>query len=70
MIIDYLKKFKEASKTNITELLFDKPPQTLTEKQKKSKISNLIYSLSKKEKIIVNQGSHKKPKWVLRSVDL
>jgi len=43
----------------------DKLSDVLDEKQKKIKINNLIYDLSRKEKIIKNIASEKKSKWVL-----
>lgn len=67
MILEYLQKFKEASKANIIELLFDKLPQALTDEQKGNKIKNIISSLSKKDNLIINTGTTRKPKWVLRA---
>jgi len=35
------------------------------EKQKKNKINNLLSEMSKKDNVIKNIGSNKKPCWVL-----
>jgi ATP-dependent DNA helicase RecG len=66
MIIDFIKQFGTASRKGIDELLINKLPDILNEKQKKNKINNLIFELSRKDKAIRNSGSNKKPCWVLR----
>ncbi|MCD4792143.1 MAG: putative DNA binding domain-containing protein [Bacteroidales bacterium] len=65
MIIEYLTKFKKASKSDIYELIYDKLPDILNDKQKLNKIKNLLYSLSKKEGRIINKGSNRIAKWEL-----
>ena len=65
MIIEYLTKFKKASKSDIYELVYDKLPDILDDKQKLNKIKNLLYSLSKKEGKIINTGSNRIAKWEL-----
>ncbi|MEY3498802.1 MAG: hypothetical protein RL308_471 [Bacteroidota bacterium] len=67
MIIDYIKKYNSASKQEIDTLILDILPKVLDEKQKVNKIRNIIYSLSKRDKTIVNQGTSRYPKWVLSS---
>lgn len=66
LIIEYLKKFDFASRKDIDDLLMDKLSDVLNYDQKKKKIGNLIYPLSRKEKLIANDGTSKKPKWKLR----
>ena len=51
MIIQYLEKFEVASKNAIRELLIDKLPDVLTEKQKEYKITNLLASLRREGRI-------------------
>jgi len=68
MIIEYLKKFKKASKKDIDDLLFNKLPDVLNGKQKENKIRNLIYALSKKEELIINEGTRRKPVWKLKKL--
>lgn len=65
MVIDFIKEFKSATRQDIDRLLLNKLPDILEEQQKKSRISNLIYEMSKKDKAIRNIGSDKKPCWVL-----
>ena len=46
--------------------LLDKLPEILTEKQKKTKIHNLLYELSIKEGKIENKGSRKFSRWSIK----
>ena len=64
LILEFLKKHKQALRKDINELLFEKLPDILSELQKERKINNLLFLLSKKNKI-KNLGSRKAPKWVL-----
>jgi ATP-dependent DNA helicase RecG len=65
LIISYLEKHKQASRKDIDELLFDKMPEVLNDVQKRTKIKNLIYEMSKKLNVIENRGTSRKPVWVL-----
>lgn len=65
LILDYLKKFKSAKRSDITTLLLDKLPDVLDEKQKHNKIRNILYAMSKKDKTIVISGTSQKGNWVL-----
>lgn len=65
MIIDYLKTYKKATKKEIDELLLDILPSVLSQKQKENKVRNIIYSLSKREEVIRNEGTTRYPSWVL-----
>lgn len=54
------------SRAEIDELLLDKLSNVLSQDQKRTKIRNLLYEMSKKEGIIVNQSaSTANPVWVL-----
>ena len=64
LILEYLDKYKQASKEDMDNLLLDILPGVLDENQKKNKIRNLIYAMSKKDKIIINRGTNRYPKWV------
>ena len=68
MIIEYLKTYKAATRKDFDRLLFDKLPDILTTKQKNTKIGNLLISL-RKDRIISNTGSDKKPCWKLCAVE-
>lgn len=61
MIIKYIKKFKSASRSDIDALIIDKLSDVLNEKQKKSKVGNLLTKMRKQEKIKVGHAG----KWVL-----
>ena len=64
-VLDLIKKFGSASRTDIDNLLIEKLPDVLTVEQKRNKIRNLLYAMAKKDKIIKNAGSNRKPKWSL-----
>lgn len=42
MILEYLERYKKAHKQEIKDLLWNKLPDILTEKQKEDKIRNLL----------------------------
>ncbi|MDD5716968.1 MAG: putative DNA binding domain-containing protein [Sulfuricurvum sp.] len=65
LIIDYLKKFKKANKSELTNFILDKLPDILDEQQKQNKIRNILYAMSKKDKTIVFSGSSQKGVWIL-----
>lgn len=67
MIIEYIQKYGSISKQEIDKLILDILPNVLDEKQKANKIRNIIYSMSKRDESIVNQGTSRYPKWVLSS---
>lgn len=66
LIISYLKKYKMASRTDIDDLLLDKLSSALDQNQKRNKVRNLLYGMSKKEGIIQNNGTSRNPIWVLK----
>ena len=67
LILEYLDKYNQASKGDIDKLLLDILPGVLDENQRKNKIHNLIYAMSKKDKTIINRGTNRYPKWVRAS---
>ncbi|HLP60587.1 MAG TPA: RNA-binding domain-containing protein [Candidatus Deferrimicrobium sp.] len=64
MILEYLRKYKEATRKDLETLLIAKLPEILDEKQKQIKLSNLLAALRKKEKI-QNIGTIYKPRYAL-----
>lgn len=64
LLTDYLEKFGQANRGDITDLLTTKLSDALDDKQKHSKISNLLTKLRRK-KVIVNTGSDAAPCWRL-----
>lgn len=62
LILDYLEKFKTATREDIDRLLWKKLSDALDEEQKKRKIANLLTNLRRTGKII-NTGAKRLPKW-------
>ena len=48
LIIDFIKKYNKASRNDIDNLLIDKISDVLTDVQKRNKIRNLLYEMSKR----------------------
>lgn len=63
MILDYLTTYTIASKQDIDKLVLDKLPDILDENQKKNKVKNIVYAMSRKDKTIINNGTLRYPKW-------
>ncbi len=61
MIINFLKKFRQASRHDIDMLIIDKLSDVLTDKQKKSKVGNILTKMRMKGIIRIDT----KKKWVL-----
>ena len=61
MILDYLSKYKKAKKESLSSLIIDKLSPILDEKQKKSKVQNLLSALRLSGKIEFKDGM-----WQLR----
>ena len=53
MIVQYLKQYRQATRGKIRELLIDKLPESLKDKQKEQKIGNLLTALRKQGVITV-----------------
>jgi ATP-dependent DNA helicase RecG len=67
LVISYLKKYKTASRKDIDDLLLNKLSSVLDQQQKRNKVRNLLYVMSKKEGIIQNNGTSRNPIWVLKN---
>jgi ATP-dependent DNA helicase RecG len=65
LVISFIQKYKSASRQEIDDLLLDKLSDALDDQQKRKKINNLLYEMSKKDESIKNIGTSRKPKWVL-----
>ncbi|GAY77982.1 putative transcriptional regulator [Sporolactobacillus inulinus] len=63
MILSFIEEYGSASRQDINDLLMDKVSDALSEKQKLSKINNLIYEMSRKDNTISNTGSKRKSRW-------
>jgi len=62
MIVEYLTKWKEASRKQIENLLWDKLSDILDDKSKKNKIMHFLQSLRRSNKITLKEGK----KWELK----
>lgn len=65
MIIEYLRKAKQAKRAELDSLLLDKLPDILSADQKKNKVTNLIQALKAQNKIKKAYGSKKGALWVI-----
>lgn len=65
LIVKAIKEHKDLDRKEIDELLWNKLPDWMTEKQKKTKVNHLLSEL-RRNGIIENKGSFSKPKWVLK----
>jgi ATP-dependent DNA helicase RecG len=64
MILEYLAKYKTATKGDIDNLILELLPTILDINKKKNKLRNIIYAMSNKDNLIKNIGTNRKPKWV------
>jgi len=68
LIIEFLTKYKQASRAEIDDLLLEKLSNVLSIEQKRTKIRNLLYDMSRKENVIQNiSTSTANPIWVLQT---
>jgi ATP-dependent DNA helicase RecG len=66
MVISYLEEFGGAKRDDIDKLLLDKLSDTLSEKQKRKRVGNLLYEMSHKDESIAATGPRKSALWRLR----
>jgi len=64
LIIKSIKQHKSLSRKDVDELLWNKLPDWMNDKQRKYKIGNLLSELRMKGKI-ENVGIYKEPKWII-----
>lgn len=67
LIISYLETYKKGKKRDFIELLADKLPDTMDEKQKKSKVRNLLGSLKNEGRIKTDSDNKRLANWILQS---
>jgi len=65
LVLEVLRRFGEASRTKIDEVLMPKLPDLLSETEKRTRIRNLLNRMSKQDHTIVNAGSRAQPRWRL-----
>lgn len=63
MILEFLEKYKTATRQDIDKLILDILPDILDESKKANKVKNLVHAMSKKDQTIVNTGTNRYPIW-------
>lgn len=66
LIVEYLKQYGKAKKKDIRDLLWDKLPDALSDKQKEYKIGNLLAILKKNNIIDTDSTNQQRSYWVLK----
>lgn len=66
LVLDFLRKFKSASRREIDDLLIGKLGDRLNDEQKRHKIGHLLTRLRRTGRVR-NAGSRKVPRWVLEA---
>lgn len=66
LIIEYLKKTDSASKKELDQLLSDKLPNVLTDKQKINKVKNLLQEMKHKDETLDTVGTNRSSKWIIK----
>lgn len=69
LIIEYLKQYGKARKQQIRELLWEKLPEKLSDKQKETKIVSLLTALRKSGIIQTDSPNQQTSHWVLVDAD-
>lgn len=64
MVLAYIDQYRSADRNEIDNLLIDKISDVLSDEQKRNKVRNLLYGMSKKDGSIKNIGTVRKPKWI------
>lgn len=67
LIVSYLETYKKGKKQDFIELLTDKLPDTMDEKQKKSKVRNLLGSLKNEGLITTDSNNKRLANWIMQS---
>lgn len=60
LILEYLRRYQQASPVKFEELLLDKLPDVLTFEQRKRKIQNLLQEMARNDQSIRNVGGRGK----------
>ena len=65
MIIAFIKRYGSASRKEIDNLLINKLSDALNDEQKRNKVRNILYAMSKRDNVIKNIVLGNKSKWIL-----
>ena len=65
LIVKYLEQYGSAKKRDVRELLWDKLPEVMDDKQKESKVKNLLAQMRRMGIITTDSGNQQKSSWIL-----
>lgn len=65
LVVDYLRQWGKGQKKDFKKLLWDKLPDSLTDKQKEAKVINLLTALRKADVIARDSDNQRTANWVL-----
>lgn len=65
LIVQYLRQYGKAKKKDLRQLLINKLPDSLSNKQKEAKLGNILTSLRKKGIIKTSDSNQQKSYWIL-----
>lgn len=63
LILEFIDRYGACTKEDVDRLILDILPAVLDNDQKKNKVRNILYAMSKREQTIVNQGTNRNPIW-------
>lgn len=65
LIVKYLEQYGSAKKRDVRELLWDKLPEVMDDKQKESKVKNLLAQMRRMGIITTDSENQQKSSWIL-----
>ena len=65
LIVKYLEQYGSAKKKDVRELLWDKLPEVMDDKQKESKVKNLLAQMRRTGIITTDSENQQKSSWIL-----
>lgn len=65
LIAKYLEQYGSAKKRDVRELLWDKLPEVMDDKQKESKVKNLLAQMRRMGIITTDSENQQKSSWIL-----
>ncbi len=65
LIVKYLEQYGSAKKRDVRELLWDKLPEVMDDKQKESKVKNLLSQMRRTGIITTDSENQQRSSWIL-----
>lgn len=65
LIVKYLEQYGSAKKRDVRELLWDKLPEVMDDKQKESKVKNLLAQMRRTGIITTDSANQQRSSWIL-----